>query len=72
MPDNEIDFRDIPAMDDGFWKNAVCNPFYKPNKTSPTVRVDADVLALRVKARAIRHKSIPSCAKSCCAPHPKV
>ena len=41
-PDNEIDYSDIPPLDDAFWKNAVCNPFYK---SSTTVRVDSDVLA---------------------------
>jgi uncharacterized protein (DUF4415 family) len=45
MPDSEIDFSDIPPLDDSFWKHAVRNPFYKPTKTSTTVRVDADVLA---------------------------
>jgi uncharacterized protein (DUF4415 family) len=28
-----------------FWKNAVRNPFYRPTKTSTTVRIDSDVLA---------------------------
>jgi uncharacterized protein (DUF4415 family) len=45
MPDSEIDYSDIPPLDESFWKNAVRNPFYKPTKTSTTVRVDADVLA---------------------------
>ena len=45
MPDSEIDTSDIPQLGDAFWKNAVRNPFYKPTKTSTTVRVDSDVLA---------------------------
>jgi len=45
MPDSEIDYSDIPPLDDAFWKNAVRNPFYRPTKTSTTVRVDSDVLA---------------------------
>lgn len=45
MPDSEIDYSDIPPLDEAFWKNAVRNPFYKPTKTSTTVRVDSDVLA---------------------------
>ena len=45
MPDESIDFSDIAPLDDAFWKNAVRNPFYKPVKTSTTVRVDSDVLA---------------------------
>ena len=45
MPDSAIDYSDIPPLDDTFWKNAVHNPFYKPTKTSTTMRVDSDVLA---------------------------
>lgn len=45
MPDSTIDYSDIPPLDEAFWKNAVRNPFYKPTKTSTTVRVDTDVLA---------------------------
>ena len=44
MPDEEIDYSDIPPLGDEFWKNAVRNPFYKPTKTSTTVRLDSDVL----------------------------
>lgn len=42
--DAEIDVSDQPPLDDAFWKNAVGNPYYKPTKTSTTVRVDSDVL----------------------------
>lgn len=45
MKDSEIDYSEIPLLDDVFWINAVKNPFYKPTKTSTTVRVDSDVLA---------------------------
>ena len=45
MPDEAINYSDIPPLDDAFWKNAVQNPFYKPTKTSTTVRIDSDVLA---------------------------
>jgi uncharacterized protein (DUF4415 family) len=44
-PDSEIDFSDIPPLDEKFWQNAVRNPFYKPTKKSTTVRLDSDVLA---------------------------
>lgn len=44
-PDSDIDYSDIPPLDDTFWMNAVRNPLYKPTKTSTTVRVDSDVLA---------------------------
>lgn len=43
-PDSEIDFSDIPELDENFWKNAVQNPFYKPTKQVTTVRIDADVM----------------------------
>ncbi len=42
--ESEIDYSDIPELTDKFWKNAVRNPFYKPTKTSTTVRIDSDVL----------------------------
>ena len=42
--DSEIDFSDIPELDESFWKNAVKNPFYKPTKQVTTVRIDADVM----------------------------
>jgi uncharacterized protein (DUF4415 family) len=44
-PDSEIDYSDLPPLGDDFWKNAAQNPFYKPTKTSTTVRLDSDVLA---------------------------
>ncbi|MFO1429912.1 MAG: BrnA antitoxin family protein [Candidatus Competibacteraceae bacterium] len=44
LPDSEIDYSDIPPLTDDFWKHAVRNPFYRPTKTSTTVRLDADVL----------------------------
>ena len=44
-PDSEIDFSDIPPLTDDFWKNAVRGKYYKPTKTSTTVRIDSDVLA---------------------------
>lgn len=43
-PDSEIDYSDIPPLDDAFWKNAVRNPFYRPTKTFTTVCVDSDAL----------------------------
>ena len=44
MPDESIDYSDIPPLSDAFWEKAVRNPVYKPTKTSTTVRVDSDVL----------------------------
>lgn len=45
MPDEEIDFSEIPPLKESFWKNAVRNPFYRPVKQQLTVRLDADVVA---------------------------
>jgi uncharacterized protein (DUF4415 family) len=44
-PDHEIDYSDSPPLSEEFWKNAVRGRFYKPVKTSTTVRIDSDVLA---------------------------
>ena len=44
-PENEIDYSDIPPLDDAFWQRAVPNPFFKPVKTHASVRIDSDVLA---------------------------
>lgn len=43
-PDSEIDFSDIPPLQESFWKNAVRNPFYRPVKQQLTVRLDADIV----------------------------
>ena len=45
ISDESVNYSDILPLDDNFWKNTVQNPFYKPTKTSTTVRVDSDVLA---------------------------
>ena len=44
-PDSEIDFSEIPPLQESFWRNAVPNPFYRPVKQQLTVRLDADVVA---------------------------
>jgi uncharacterized protein (DUF4415 family) len=44
MPDEDIDFSDIPPLGEDFWKNAVRGKFYRPVKKQVTVRLDADVL----------------------------
>ena len=45
MPDSKIDVSDIPPLDEDFFRRAIRNPFFKPIKTSTTVRIDADVLS---------------------------
>jgi uncharacterized protein (DUF4415 family) len=65
-PDSEIDFSDIPPLTEGFWKNAVRGKYYKPIKTSTTVRIDSDVLAwLRAQVRVTSPASTPSCGARC-------
>jgi len=44
-PDSEIDYSDIPPLDDAFWERAVRNPWYRPVKTPTCVRIDSDILA---------------------------
>ena len=42
MPDEDIDFSDIPEKLD--WSNAVRGKFYRPVKQQVTLRLDADLL----------------------------
>jgi len=44
-PESAIDYSDIPPLTEDFWQYAVRGRFYKPTKTTTTVRVDSDVLA---------------------------
>ena len=47
MPDEAIDYSDIPEIDQQVWRTAkpVVGRFYRPVKQQVTVRIDADVLA---------------------------
>lgn len=45
LPDDKIDYSDIPPLTEKFWKNAVRNRFYRPVKRQLTVRLDADIIA---------------------------
>lgn len=57
MPARDIDTGDIPPLTDAFWRKAVRNPFYKPTKTSTTVRIDSDVLAwLKAQGRGYQSR----------------
>ncbi|EAZ5503366.1 BrnA antitoxin family protein [Salmonella enterica] len=42
--DDEIDYSDIPASEDGQWSEAVRGKFFGPLKTQASVRIDADVM----------------------------
>lgn len=44
-PEEEIDYSEIPPLTRELWREAVRGRFYKPRKTSTTIRIDADVLA---------------------------
>ena len=56
-PDSAIDFSDIPRLTEEFFKNAVRGKYYKPTKTSTTVRIDSDVLAwLRTQGRGYQSR----------------
>lgn len=45
IPEENINFSDIPATTPEDWKDAVRGRFYRPIKQQLTVRIDADVLA---------------------------
>jgi uncharacterized protein (DUF4415 family) len=45
LPDDKIDYSDIPPLTEKFWESALRNPFYRPVKQQVTVRLDADVIA---------------------------
>lgn len=45
LPDEAIDYSDIPPLPDEAWENAVRGRFYRPVKQQFTARLDADVLA---------------------------
>jgi uncharacterized protein (DUF4415 family) len=56
-PDGEIDYSEIPPLTEEFWKNAMRGRFYKPIKTSTTVRIDSDVLAwLRAQGKGYQSR----------------
>lgn len=45
MPDEEIDYSDIPATTAEQWQGAEVVRFYHPAKQPLTVQIDADVIA---------------------------
>ena len=42
--ESAIDSSDVAPLTDDFWKNATRHPFYRPTKSTTTVRLDTDVL----------------------------
>ncbi len=56
-PDADIDTSEIPPLTAKFWTDATRGRFYKPIKTSTTVRIDADVLAwLRAQGKGYQSR----------------
>lgn len=45
LPDDAIDYSDLPAMSERDWQGVQIGRFYRPIKKQVTVRIDADVLA---------------------------
>ena len=57
MGEEAVDTSDIAPLPESFWKNAVRNPYYKPTKTSTTVRIDTDVLVwLRAQGKGYQSR----------------
>jgi uncharacterized protein (DUF4415 family) len=55
--DRDIDTSDIAPLTADFWRIAVAGRFYKPTKTSTTVRIDSDVLAwLRAQGKGYQSR----------------
>ncbi|RWQ17080.1 BrnA antitoxin family protein [Mesorhizobium sp.] len=44
-PEDDVDTSDIPELTEGFWQNAVRNPYFKPVKQQLTLRLDSDLVA---------------------------
>ena len=56
-PDAAIDTSEIPPLTAKFWSDAARGRFYKPIKTSTTLRIDADVLAwLRAQGKGYQSR----------------
>lgn len=45
IPEEAIDYSDIPPLTEEFWENGVRGLMYRPVKKQITARIDADVLA---------------------------
>lgn len=54
IPEEDIDTSDIPEVRD--WTGAVRGKFYRPNKQTVTIRLDADLVAW-LKAREPKYQT---------------
>ena len=52
MPDESIDYSDIPPLTEEFWQNATRNRFAKKAKKTPNILLDADVLEWLKKSKS--------------------
>jgi len=44
LPDDQIDFSDIPELDDSFFENALRGDVLRPTKQQITLRLDAPII----------------------------
>ncbi len=57
LPDDRIDYSDIPPTTAADWRNAERGRFYRPVKKQLTVRIDADIVAwLQAKGKCYQTK----------------
>jgi uncharacterized protein (DUF4415 family) len=57
LPDDQIDYSDIPPTTKADWQNAERGRFYRPVKKQLTVRIDADIIAwLQAKGKGYQTK----------------
>jgi len=55
-PDSEIDYSDIPPLDEKFWQNAVPNPFYRQTGKGYQSRINA--ILRDAMLRSIREQKV--------------
>jgi hypothetical protein len=56
MPDSEIDYSDIPPLNESFWRRAVHHPYYKPEEIHPSYKDDDLAEEMRGERSAVSHK----------------
>ena len=45
LPDETLDYSDIPSLPGNFLETAIRNPYFRPVKRQITLRLDADIIA---------------------------
>jgi len=65
-PDSEIDYSDIPPLQESFWKKAVQNPFYRPPRPRPPCAlIPMCCIGCALMAEATSRASMPFCGVRC-------